>query len=148
MSTPPVLAKPEDGETLYLYIAIFDSTISGLLVKDDRDEQRPIFYVSKMLKVAEIRYTVSEKIVFAVITSARKLRPYFQSHPVIVLSDINIRTVLQSPNQSGRLTKWAIELSEYDIKYHPRKAHKSQVLANFLVELPPEVVEANEFKQI
>lgn len=35
---------------------------------------------------------------------------------------------------SGRMTKWAIELSEFDIKYRPRTSQKGQVLADFLVE--------------
>ncbi|KAF8077386.1 hypothetical protein N665_1041s0001 [Sinapis alba] len=51
----------------------------------------------------------------AIVTSARKLRPYFQSHSIVVLTDLPLRTILQNANQSGRLSKWAIELSEYDI---------------------------------
>ncbi|KAG7584809.1 Ribonuclease H domain [Arabidopsis thaliana x Arabidopsis arenosa] len=71
-----------------------------------------------------------------VVTSARKLRPYFQSHPVEVLTNQPLRTILHSPNQSGRLAKWAVELSEYDIEYKSRVSMKAQVLADFLTELP------------
>ncbi|KAL0716288.1 hypothetical protein Bca4012_065610 [Brassica carinata] len=77
-----------------------------------------------------------EKLAFAVITSARKLRPYFQSHAIVVLTTFPLRIILHSPSQSGRLAKWAIELSEYDVEYRPRTCAKSQVLADFLVELP------------
>ena len=49
-----------------------------------------------------------------------------------------LRSFLHSPNQSGRLTKWAVELSEYDIEYRIRTCAKSQVLADFLIELPRE----------
>ncbi|KFK29522.1 hypothetical protein AALP_AA7G145500 [Arabis alpina] len=70
--------------------------------------------------------------------AARKLRPYFQSHSIIVLSTFPLRSVLHSPSQSGRLAKWAIELSEYDIEYRGRSCAKSQVLADFLLELPEE----------
>ncbi|XP_024012926.1 uncharacterized protein LOC112087144 [Eutrema salsugineum] len=101
LSTPPVLSKPETGETLYLYIAISEFAVSSVL----------------------------------------KLRPYFQSHAIVVLTDHPLRTFLHSPSQSGRLAKWAIEFSEYDIEYRNRIATKSQVLADFLVELPPELVE-------
>ncbi|XP_048599791.1 uncharacterized protein LOC125579923 [Brassica napus] len=62
----------------------------------------------------------------AVVTSARKLRPYFQSHTIEVLSNQPLRTVMQNTNQSGRLTKWAMELSEHDIVYKNRTAAKSQ----------------------
>ncbi|KAL0716683.1 hypothetical protein Bca4012_066005 [Brassica carinata] len=51
----------------------------------------------------------------AVMTSARKLRPYFQSHSIVVLTNLPLQTVMQNSNHSGRLSKWAIELGEYDI---------------------------------
>ncbi|XP_024004820.1 uncharacterized protein LOC112081977 [Eutrema salsugineum] len=143
LSTPPVLSKPETGETLYLYIAISEFAVSSVLVREDRGEQKPIFYTSKSLDGSEYRYPTLEKFAFAVVISARKLRPYFQSHAIVVLTDHPLRTFLHSPSHSGRLAKWAIELSEYDIEYRNRTATKSQVLADFLVELPPELVEDN-----
>ncbi|MES7295862.1 reverse transcriptase-like protein [Cutibacterium acnes] len=88
---------------------------------------------------AETRYPAMEKLAFAVVISTRKLRPYFQSHPIAVLSSQPLRTILHSPGQSGRLAKWAIELSEYDIEYRNRTTAKSQVIADFLVELSPEL---------
>ncbi|KAG7579052.1 Reverse transcriptase domain [Arabidopsis thaliana x Arabidopsis arenosa] len=81
-------------------------------------------------------YTMMEKLALAVVTSARKRRPYFQSHPIEVLTHQPLRTILHSPNQSGRLAKWAVELSEYDIEYKSRVSMKAQVLADFLTELP------------
>ncbi|XP_024009949.1 uncharacterized protein LOC112085152 [Eutrema salsugineum] len=147
LSTPPVLSKPETGETLYLYIAISEFAVSSVLVRKDRGEQKPIFYTSKSLDGSEYRYPTLEKFAFAVVISARKLRPYFQSHAIVVLTDHPLRTFLHSPSESGRLTKWAIELSEYDIEYRGKTATKSKVLADFLVELPPELVEANPVVQ-
>jgi len=47
-----------------------------------------------------------------------------------------LRAILHSPSQSGRVAKWAIELSEYDIEYRNKTCAKSQVLADFIVELP------------
>ncbi|XP_052206772.1 uncharacterized protein LOC127811099 [Diospyros lotus] len=65
---------------------------------------------------------------------ARKLRPYFQAHAVTVLTDQPLRQILQRPECSGRLTKWVVELSKYDISLEPRKAIKGQALADFIVE--------------
>ncbi|XP_024009451.1 uncharacterized protein LOC112084535 [Eutrema salsugineum] len=124
LASPPILAKPVEGEPLFLYIAV--STTA------------PIFYISQTLTDAETRYPQIEKVALAVVVSARKLRPYFQSHSIVVLAVLPLRSILHSPSQSGRLAKWAIELSEYDIEYRNRSSAKSQVLADFLIELPTE----------
>ncbi|XP_077232508.1 uncharacterized protein LOC143869835 [Tasmannia lanceolata] len=66
--------------------------------------------------------------------AARKLRPYFQAHTIKVLTGQPLRQILHRPDTSGRLVKWAVELSEFDIKYLPRPAIKAQVLADFIAE--------------
>ncbi|KFK26149.1 hypothetical protein AALP_AA8G210100 [Arabis alpina] len=72
--------------------------------------------------------------------ASRKLRPYFQAHTIVVVSTFPLRSVFHSPSQSGRLAKWVIELSEYDIEYRGRTCNKSQVLADFLIELPEDQI--------
>ncbi|KAG7585621.1 Retrotransposon gag domain [Arabidopsis thaliana x Arabidopsis arenosa] len=136
LTTPPILSKPESDEKLYLYISVSNHSVSGVLVREDRGEQKPIFYISKSLTSPETRYTMMEKLALAVVISARKLRPYFQSHPIEVLTSHPLRLILHGPSQSGRLAKWAIELSEYDIEYKSRTSAKAQFLADFLTELP------------
>jgi len=136
LTTPPILSKPEANEKLYLYVSVSGHAVSGVLIREDQGEQKPIYYISKSMTDPETRYTMMEKLALAVLTLARKLRPDFQSHPVEVLTNQPLRTILHSPNQSGRLAKWAVELSEYDIEYKSRVAMKAQVLANFLTELP------------
>ncbi|XP_048614819.1 uncharacterized protein LOC125587766 [Brassica napus] len=137
LRTPPVLAKPDVGDVLSLYIAVSQAAVSSVLIKEDRGEQKPIFYTSRRMTGPETRYPTLEKMALAVVEAARKLRPYFQSHSVEVLTDQPLRTILQNTNRSGRLTKWAIELGELDITYKNRTAAKSQVLADFLIELAP-----------
>ncbi|XP_013617544.1 PREDICTED: uncharacterized protein LOC106324068 [Brassica oleracea var. oleracea] len=136
LATPPVLAKPVEGEPLFLYIAVSVTSMSGVLIREERSEQKPFFYVRKTLLEAETRYPMMEKLALAVVMSERKLRSYFQSQTVVVLTLFPLRTMLHSPSQYGRLAKWAIELSEYDIEYREKPCAKSQVLADFLVELP------------
>ena len=85
---------------------------------------------------AETRYPAMEKLELAIVMSAQKLRPHFQSHPIVMMTSQPIRTILHSPTQSGRLAKWAIELSEYDIEYRTITSLKAQVLADFVIELP------------
>ena len=75
-----------------------------------------------------------EKLVLALVTTARRLRPYFQAHTIEVPTDQPMKQVLHKPESSGRLVKWAVELSEFDIRYKPRTAIKGQVLADFIAK--------------
>ncbi|XP_031090958.1 uncharacterized protein LOC115995951 [Ipomoea triloba] len=94
MSLPP-LAKPEKGELLYLYLGISQAAISSVLVRDDAGVQRPVYYVSRALRGAELRYSPTEKAIFAVDATAKKLNHYFQAHPVHVLTNLPLEAVLR-----------------------------------------------------
>ncbi|XP_070013132.1 uncharacterized protein [Nicotiana sylvestris] len=72
--------------------------------------------------------------------ASRKLRPYFQCHHISVITTFPLRNILHKQELSGRLAKWAIELSEYDIIYHPRIAIESQVLADFIVDFSTNLI--------
>ena len=65
-----------------------------------------------------------EKLILALVTTSKKLRPYFQAYTVKVPTEYLIRQVLHKQETSGRLIKWAIELSEFDIRYKPRTTVK------------------------
>ncbi|KAK3005490.1 hypothetical protein RJ639_017357, partial [Escallonia herrerae] len=97
-------------------------------------KQFPIYYVSKVLQIAELRYVATEKLAFALLIAARKLHPYFQSHTITVLTDKPLRRILHKPDLLGRLVLWSVELGEFDIQYKPRPSIKGQALANFIVE--------------
>ena len=71
---------------------------------------------------------------YAVLITKRKLRHYFDAHPITVVSKYPLGEVIQSPEAEGRLAKWALELMGQDITYAPRNAIKSQVLADFVAE--------------
>ena len=75
-----------------------------------------------------------EKLAFALVTAARKLKPYFQAHTIIVLMDQPLKRAMSSPEAAGRMALWAIELSEFDIQYRPRTAVKGQIVVDFIAE--------------
>ena len=56
---------------------------------------------------------------FALVTAARKLKPYFQAHTIIVLTDQPLKRAMSSLEAAGRMALWAIELSEFDEQYRP-----------------------------
>ncbi|KAL0378324.1 UNVERIFIED_CONTAM: hypothetical protein Sradi_3137900 [Sesamum radiatum] len=94
-----------------------------------------VYYVSKVLNSVEGRYTPIEKMALALIITARRLRPYFLSHPIGVKTNLPLKQILGKPDTSGRLVKSAVELSEYDISYLPRTTIKAQALADFVSEM-------------
>ncbi|KAF8094481.1 hypothetical protein N665_0361s0006 [Sinapis alba] len=136
LATPPVLAKHVEGEPLFLYIAVSASAVSGVLIREEHGERKPIFYISKTLLDAETRYPLMEKLARTIVMSSQKLWPYFQSHAIVIVTTFPLRMIFHI--HSRRLTKWEVQLSEYDIEYGTRACAKSQVLTDFLVELPTE----------
>ncbi|KAK0586525.1 hypothetical protein LWI29_008372 [Acer saccharum] len=101
----PILSKPVVGETLYLYLSVTEVATSSVLIRLEEGIQKPV-----------------------------KLRPYFQAHTIEVYTDCPLKLILQKPEVSGRLTKWAVELSEYDIRYTPKAAIKGQAVSDFIAE--------------
>lgn len=79
-----------------------------------------------------------------------KLRHYFQAHAIRVLTNHPLRQVLQKVETSGRLLKWLVELSQFDIKYMPRVAIKGQALADFMADFShrPEATENEEGSEV
>ena len=94
-----------------------------------------MYYTSRALKGAEGRYPQIEKLAFALITASRKLRHYFQAHVINVMTDHPLKKAMNKLEATGRLIQWAVELSEFDIKYQPRHAIKAQALADLIAEL-------------
>ncbi|GLT99841.1 hypothetical protein SLE2022_172540 [Rubroshorea leprosula] len=134
LASAPLLSKPVDGECLYLYLGVTEEAVSSVLLREENKRQKPICYVSKVLQGAEQNYPLAEKAAFALVCTARKLRAYFQSHQIVVYTDLPLRKILQKPELSGRLVGWSVELSEYDLKFQPCTTIKGQAIADFLVE--------------
>jgi len=142
LSSPPILHRPTNGAILFLYLSISDNAMSSILVQDSDTGEKPIYFISKIFRGAELRYQKIELLALAVVITARNLRPYFQSHRIIVKSNYPIKQVMGKPDLAGQMVAWSIELSEYDIQFLPRGSIKSQVLADFLVELTSPIQEA------
>ena len=131
---PPILVSPIEGELLTLYLAVSDFSTSAILVIDKDRVQHPVYYCSRALRGVEERYPRMEKLILALVTAARKLRPSFQAHTIEVPTEYPMKQVLHKLETSRRLMKWVIELSEFNIRYKPKTVIKGQVLANFVME--------------
>lgn len=105
MSSPPLLVKPNLGEPLLVYLAVSEVTVSAVLVRENKGTQSPIYYISKTLVDDETRYPHLERLALALVVASRKLRPYFQCHPIRVVTTFPLRSILHKPELSGRLAR-------------------------------------------
>ncbi|GJT81071.1 reverse transcriptase domain-containing protein [Tanacetum coccineum] len=132
----PTLVAPRPGEELIMYLSATHGAISAVLLTDRDSVQTPVYFVSKALKETEINYSAMEKLILALVFAAKRLRRYFQAHPVAVITDQPIKQVISKPDASGRLNKWSVLLREHNISYRPRTIVKGQILADFLIKKP------------
>ena len=75
-----------------------------------------------------------QKLLYALLITLRKLRPYFESHRITVVTDFPLEDILHNRDATGHISKWAVELGALNIHFNPRKAIKSQGLADFVAE--------------
>ena len=134
LSHPPIMSSPVVDEVLFANLVVALHSISLVLIRVDNGIQQPVYYVSKLLNEAEVRYLPLEKAILAVVQATRKLLHYFQAHTVVVLTQLPLKSVLKSTDYTGRVAKWGTILGAFDIKYMPRTSIKGQVLADLVAE--------------
>jgi hypothetical protein len=98
LTTPPVLKPPrratpgQPAEDLLLYISCTSHVVSTTLVVEWAEEghacpvQHRVYFISEVLGPSKIRYPQVQKLLYAVLLTARKLRHYFDDHKVIVVT--------------------------------------------------------------
>jgi hypothetical protein len=128
--------------------------ISTALVVEQEEEgreylvQHPIYFISEVLSPSKIRYPQVQKLLYAVLVTARKLQHYFDNHKVIVVTTFPIGDILHNKEVVGRTAKRACELGAHDIKFRPCTSIKTQALVDFISEWTkhqvPENPEATE----
>ncbi|KAK1665230.1 hypothetical protein QYE76_053389, partial [Lolium multiflorum] len=113
--TAPILASPLEREPMLLYIAATNRVVSVVVVVEREEEgktvQRPVYYLSEVLSSSKQNYPHFQKMTYGVFMAATKLKHYFEEHPMKVVSEAPISDIMGNKDASGRIAKWAIQLS-------------------------------------
>ena len=95
-----ILVPPIDGEPLLLYIVATTQVVRAALVVEQEEEghalkvQHPVYFISKVLFESKTRYPQIQKLLYAVLIAKRKLRHYFESHPMMVVTSFPLGEVV------------------------------------------------------
>ncbi len=95
-----------------------------LMQADDRGKHRPVAYASRVLTVAESRYSVTDLETLAIVWSLRHFRDLIYGYQVTVCTDHQaVKGFFKGKNLTGRLARWLVSLEDYQssIEYIPGK---------------------------
>ncbi|XP_070045966.1 uncharacterized protein [Nicotiana tomentosiformis] len=139
LSNSPVLVPPEPGRPLFLYLTVLENSFGCVLGKHDvtGKREKAIYYLSKKFTIYEAKYTLLERTCCALTWVAQKLRHYLLAYTTYLITRMDpLKYIVQKPMPMGRLAKWQILLTEFDIVYVTRTTMKAQALADGLAENP------------
>ncbi|GJW04479.1 reverse transcriptase domain-containing protein [Tanacetum coccineum] len=105
LSELPLLVAPKPKEELIVYLSASHRAISAVLMTERGTIQMPVYFVSRALQGPELNYTPMEKLVLSLVFAAKRLRRYFQAHPIAVITDQPIKQIISRPDVAGRLQK-------------------------------------------
>src|ERR1044072_2219753 len=132
---PLILVPPAKGRPLIMYLTVLESSMGCVLGKHDESGRKEyiIYYLSKTFTDCETRYSQLEKTCNALAWAARRLRQYMLTHTTLLISKMDpIKYIFEKPALSGRIARWKMILTEYDIQYTSQKAIKGSVVADHL----------------
>jgi hypothetical protein len=100
----------------------------------NRKIQYPVYFISEVLSDSKTQYFHIMKLTYALLITSHKLSHYFQAHQIEVHTSSTVGEILNNREATGKIAKWAIELSMYDIVHKPRTSIKAQALSDFVAE--------------
>ena len=135
LQEPPILMPLIEGIPLIMYLIVLDNSMGCVLGQHDESSRKEhtIYYLSKKFTDCETRYSLLEKTCCTLAWATLRLRQYMLTHTILLISKMDpIKYIFEKPALSGRIARWQMILTEYDIKYTTQKAIKGSVLADHL----------------
>jgi hypothetical protein len=126
----PILTPPQDGEPLQLYVVATTQVVSAVIVVERTEEghalpvQRSVYYISEVLSDTKTRYPQVQKLLYAVVLARRKVRHYFEAHPVTVVSSFSLGGNHPQPGRGGQNRQVVSGVDGRDTRLHPAQGHQ------------------------
>ena len=136
--SPPVLVPPTPRRPLLLYMSVSDIALGCMLAQlDDSGKERAIYYLSKRMMEYRCKYLTIERLCLALVWATRRLRHYVIEYSILLVSRLDpLRYLFDRPVLTGRLMRWLVLLTEFDIQYVTQKSVKGSIVANHLASFP------------
>src|ERR1044072_6513452 len=141
LQEPPILIQPVPGRPIIMYLTVLEGSMGCVLGQHDETgrKEHAIYYLSKKFTECESRYSLLEKTCCALVWAARRLRQYMVCHTTMLISKMDpIKYIFEKPALIGRIARWQMLLSEYDVQYVTQKAIKGSVVSEYLAHQPME----------
>jgi len=139
LKEPPILRPSVPGRPLILYLRVLDGSMGCVLGQHDETgkKEHVIYYLNKKFTDCKQRYSLLEKTCYALAWTTHRLRQYMLSHTTWLVSKMDpIKYIFEKPALTGRIARWKMLLSEFDIIYVTQKAIKGSALAKYLAQQP------------
>nr|GFA29419.1 reverse transcriptase domain-containing protein [Tanacetum cinerariifolium] len=148
LSALPMLATPKPQEDLIMYMSATHGAISAALLTKRGTVQTPVYFISRALQGPELNYSPMEKLVLSLVFAAKRLRIYFQAHPIAVITDQPIKQVMSRKEVTAVIEEegptWMTELVNYlkegTIPEDEKEARKIRLRARYMHAGPQSVV--------
>ena len=126
------------GRPLLLYLSVSNVALGCMLAQlDDSGKERAIYYLSKRILDYEMRYVMIERYCLALVWATQRLRHYMTEYLVHLISRLNpLRYLFDRPALVGRLMRWLVLLTKFDIHYVTQKSIRGSIIADHLASLP------------
>ena len=137
LADPHTMVAPLPGKPLLLYIANIEQSLGALLAQDQGWVEKPMYYISRLIKGLELRYSTTEKVCLSLAFAMSKFNHYLLGHCVQLVTKSNpVKYLLTRPQLLRRMAQWAILTSCLDIECIKPTAIKGQTVADLLANFP------------
>ncbi|XP_050242111.1 uncharacterized protein LOC126691074 [Quercus robur] len=137
LADPHTMVAPIPGKPLLLYIANTEQSLGALLAQEHEGVEKPVYYISKLIKGPKLRYSTAEKVYLSLAFAVTKFNHYFLGHRVQLVAKSNpVKYLFTRPQLLGRMVQWAILTSCLNIECIRPTAIKGQAVADLLANFP------------